>query len=82
MRASVASYRAVGQLVGMLLVRSVDRSQRILTAMKCRGYEGRFFVLDHFRFGGHDAALAAVAMAILSAAVVAELLLPTGVSAW
>lgn len=36
------SYRTIGQLVGMLLVRSVERSSRILWAMKCRGYHGSF----------------------------------------
>ena len=32
------SYRMFGYLVGMLLVRSFDRSERVLAAMKCRGF--------------------------------------------
>ena len=44
------SYRAFGYLVGMLLVRSFDRSERVLAAMKCRGFCGRYYLLDHFAF--------------------------------
>lgn len=44
------TYRSVGYLAGMLLVRSLDRSERIAAAMKCRGFRGRFYLLDHFAF--------------------------------
>jgi cobalt/nickel transport system permease protein len=49
-RADLHTYRSYGYLVGMLLVHSFDRSERILAAMKCRGFRGRFHVLDHFSF--------------------------------
>jgi cobalt/nickel transport system permease protein len=44
------SYRTFGYLVGMLLVRSFDRSERVLAAMKCRGFHGHYYMLDHFAF--------------------------------
>ena len=44
------SYRTFGYLVGMLLVHSFDRSERVLAAMKCRGFRGRYYMLDHFAF--------------------------------
>jgi cobalt/nickel transport system permease protein len=44
------SYRTFGHLVGMLLVRSFDRSHRVLAAMKCRGFRGQYWMLDHFHF--------------------------------
>ncbi len=44
------TYRSMGNLFGMLLVRAYDRSQRILAAMKCRNFQGRFYLLDHFHF--------------------------------
>ena len=44
------SYRTFGYLVGMLLVRSFDRSERVLAAMKCRGFRGRYYLFDHFAF--------------------------------
>lgn len=50
------TYRSLGYLVGMLLVRSFDRAERILAAMKCRGFRGHFFILEHFAFGRRDLA--------------------------
>ena len=44
------SYRTFGYLIGMLLVHSFDRSERVLAAMKCRGFCGRYYLLDHFAF--------------------------------
>ena len=44
------TYRTIGQLVGMLLVRSLDRAERIVAAMKCRGFRGHFYLLDHFTY--------------------------------
>lgn len=67
MRPTARTYRTVGQLVGMLLVRSVDRSTRILTAMTCRGYRGRFYLLDHFRLRKRDLAFAALAATTMAA---------------
>jgi len=32
----------------MILVRSFDRSKRILAAMKCRGFKGRFYIIHHY----------------------------------
>jgi len=46
--------RAYGHLVGMLLVRSLDRSERIMQAMKCRGFKGEFYVLRHFIYRARD----------------------------
>ncbi|MGB0694469.1 MAG: cobalt ECF transporter T component CbiQ [Rhodospirillaceae bacterium] len=35
------SYRSFGHLIGMVLVRALERSERVLAAMKCRGFDGR-----------------------------------------
>lgn len=59
------TYRAFGYLVGMLLVRSVDRSERILAAMKCRGFRGHFYLLDHFVFSASDVWFAGISLASL-----------------
>lgn len=48
------TYRSLAFLVGMLLVRSFDRSERVYQAMLCRGFKGRFWILDHFHFHGRD----------------------------
>lgn len=59
------TYRTVGYLVGMLLVRSLDRAERIVAAMKCRGFCGRFYLLDHFAFSIRDAWFSAFFLLVL-----------------
>jgi cobalt/nickel transport system permease protein len=61
----VHTYRSVGYLVGMLLVKSFDRSERIVAAMKCRGFQGRFVLADGSRLTALDAAFAAIAAGLL-----------------
>ena len=51
------TYRSYSYLVGMLLVRSFDRSHRILAAMKCRGFNGHFYILHHYNMQKSDIAL-------------------------
>jgi cobalt/nickel transport system permease protein len=48
------TFRSYGYLVGMLLVKSLDRSERILEAMKCRGFQNRFYTLTTFQFTNVD----------------------------
>jgi len=60
------TYRSYGYLVGMLLVVSLDRSERIVAAMKCRGFRGRFYLLDHFAFSRRDAWFGLVSSALLA----------------
>jgi cobalt/nickel transport system permease protein len=58
------TYRSFGYLAGMLLVRSFERSERIVAAMKCRGFRGRFYLLDHFAFSRRDLPFCAAATAV------------------
>ena len=46
--------RSLGYLVGMLLVRSLERSERIYAAMKCRGFKGHFYIFGHFAMKRND----------------------------
>ncbi|MCS6772207.1 MAG: energy-coupling factor transporter transmembrane protein EcfT [Kiritimatiellae bacterium] len=62
-RPNAHTYRSLTRLVGMLLVRSLDRADRILGAMKCRGYRGDFPLLHHFRFRPLDGVFVAVGLA-------------------
>lgn len=71
-RVSWHTYRSFGYLVGMLLVRSLDRSERILAAMKCRGFRGQFHLLDHFAFSVRDVWFGVVAGVVLAALVLGE----------
>ena len=52
------TWKSYGHLVGMLLVRSLDRSRRILAAMRCRGFHGRLYLLDSPVWRPSDTALA------------------------
>ncbi len=48
------TYRTYAYLVGMMLVRSYDRSKRVYDAMLCRGFKGKFWTLNHFAFKKSD----------------------------
>lgn len=64
-RNNMHTYRSVGYLVGMLLVRALERSERILQAMKCRGFDGRLHLLDDMRYRRHDFVFAALFCGLL-----------------
>ena len=48
------TWRSIGYLIGMLLVHSLERSERIMDAMKCRGYQGKFYLFDDMRLSQKD----------------------------
>jgi len=53
-RTSFATMRTVGNFMGMLFVRSFDRTQRVYDAMLSRGFNGTFPSYVHFRASGVD----------------------------
>lgn len=63
------TYRSFGYLVGMMLVRAIERSERILGAMKCRGFSGQILLLHDFKMVRADylfaVALIGVSIALL-----------------
>jgi cobalt/nickel transport system permease protein len=46
--------RALGSAIGMILIRSYERGERIFQAMRARGYSGRIETLDKFEMHGSD----------------------------
>jgi cobalt/nickel transport system permease protein len=48
------TYRTYAYLVGMLLVKSHDRADRVRAAMLCRGFRGRFYDLSEFNMRSSD----------------------------
>ncbi len=42
------TYRGYAYLVGMLVLKSYEHSEKVYQAMLCRGFKGRFPLLDHF----------------------------------
>lgn len=66
------TFRAYGNLVGMLLVRSIARCERIMAAMRCRGFRGQFHVWRHFHFSAWDGVFVLGTAALLTACAVLE----------
>lgn len=60
------TWRSLGYLFGMLLVRSVERAERITQAMKCRGYTGRFPIAEASPPRAGDWLFAAMVIAALA----------------
>lgn len=48
------TYKSYAHLVGMLLVRGFDRSQRVYNAMICRGFRGKLYSLSSFSISRAD----------------------------
>ena len=71
-RANMHTYRTYGHMIGMLLVRSLDRSERVVAAMKCRGFRGHFYLLDHFHYSRTDVPFAVAALVVLSSLICLE----------
>jgi len=55
------SWRSLGYLVGMLLVRSLERAERVHGAMLCRGYAGHYPIVPSRRPNRRDWAFLAAA---------------------
>ncbi len=65
-RSNLHTWRSIGYLFGMLLIRSLERAERILKAMKCRGFRGQFYLLDHFQWQRHDSGFVAAMLTIIT----------------
>ena len=67
------TYKTFAYLVGMLLVRSSDRAERVHNAMLCRGFRGRLYSLSQFSLTTTD---------IVSLILMLTLILAFGVLEW
>ncbi|MEF3169441.1 MAG: cobalt ECF transporter T component CbiQ [Deltaproteobacteria bacterium] len=75
-RSDLLTYRTYANLIGILFLRGFDRGERVHQAMLCRGFEGRYWLLTHFRYSSTDFVLAASIGAALVAVAVCEWFLP------
>lgn len=64
---------SIGYLVGMLLVRAAERAERVLGAMRCRGFDGTFPVLVETRLTVRDGLGALAMTAALTLLILLEL---------
>jgi cobalt/nickel transport system permease protein len=65
-RTDLHTYRSYAYLIGMLLVRSSNRAQRVYEAMLCRGFHGRFHSLYHFSFTRKDGMFAFLVLLLVT----------------
>lgn len=63
-RASRQSYRALAHVLGVTLVRSLERTERVQQAMMARGFQGRLRTRHTFRATGWDWAGVSVSLGI------------------
>lgn len=57
--------KVAGHMVGQLLVRSLDRSDRVYEAMLARGYDGRLLTLNPHQMKGRDWLWGGVALGLI-----------------
>jgi cobalt/nickel transport system permease protein len=69
-RSNRHTWNSYAWLIGMLLVRALGRSRRMLAAMRCRGFQGRFYLLDTADWAPADSTFT-VALGLLLAALLA-----------
>ncbi|MDR3153319.1 MAG: energy-coupling factor transporter transmembrane protein EcfT [Deltaproteobacteria bacterium] len=72
-RISLHCLKSFANLAGMLLVRGIERAERVRAAMLCRGWQGRFWIRTGFRCRGRDLAFAALAFALSAVQAAAAL---------
>ncbi|MBA7495417.1 Energy-coupling factor transporter transmembrane protein EcfT [subsurface metagenome] len=63
-KTNLSSLKTMGNLVGMLLVHSFERTERIRDAMVSRGYNGRLKILDEFTLSPKDFIKASLIIAL------------------
>ncbi|MEO0122725.1 MAG: cobalt ECF transporter T component CbiQ [candidate division WOR-3 bacterium] len=54
LRNSIHTYKTIAYIVGSLLVKSYSRADNLYRAMVCRGFCGKFWLIDHFQFKTTD----------------------------
>ena len=59
------TYRTFAYMLGMLLVKSFDRAQRVHNAMLCRGFKGNLYSLSRFSLKGKDVVSLVLMVAVI-----------------
>lgn len=71
-RTDLHTYRTLAALAAMLLLRSLDRAERVSDAMKCRRFSGHFYLMNHFKMRRADWIFASLSCTFLVLATIAE----------
>ncbi len=65
-KANLFTYKTYGYLLGSLFIRTYDRGQRVYYALICRGFNGTFWLLSHFRLKRDDLILSFLILVLLA----------------
>jgi cobalt/nickel transport system permease protein len=76
-RTNMHTYKSYAYLVGMLLVRSYDRAERIHKAMLCRGFDRRYYSLTQFSLKMEDIFCLSLMLAVISGLAVLQWIVTT-----
>jgi cobalt/nickel transport system permease protein len=71
-RNNLHTYKSFAYLIGMLILKSYERSRRVYNAMLCRGFKGRFYVLEHGKFQVSDWLFFIISLLFISALVLVQ----------
>lgn len=69
------TYVSYGYLIGMMLIRALERSEQILQAMKCRGFSGRLFLDTDERVGNIDIVFGSIFFAFVGGLILWEMMI-------
>lgn len=71
-RSSLHTYRTIGNMLGLTLVNSLDRSRRIYEAMLLRGFNGEFHTVAELKTAGRDILFGSAFFITLAALLAAD----------
>ncbi|AZO95947.1 cobalt ECF transporter T component CbiQ [Halocella sp. SP3-1] len=64
-KTNLHTYKSYAYLIGMLLIRSYERSQKVYESMLCRGFKGKFYMIDDFSLSSYDLCFSIVSFIII-----------------
>ena len=71
-RTNIFTYRTYAYIMANLLLKGYERSEQVHRAMICRGFTGKYWVLEHFKMKSRDIYIAAVIISIITALTIIQ----------
>jgi cobalt/nickel transport system permease protein len=76
-RNNLHTYKSFAYLIGMLILKSYERSSRIYNAMLCRGFKGKFYILEErWEFHTSDWLFGIISLSFIAGLVVMQWIPP------
>ncbi|RLB25779.1 MAG: cobalt ECF transporter T component CbiQ, partial [Deltaproteobacteria bacterium] len=71
-RNNLHTYKSFAYLIGMLILKSYERSRRVYNAMLCRGFKGKFYILEPYEFHASDWLFGIISLLFIAGLVVIQ----------